>query len=273
MTTPMQSTPMSTYVDNRSRDMRIALQETVSRILIVDEDHSARRALHMALYDQGFDVTDAPSRKDAIAFTCVNRYDAVLLGVGTPEQDGIEVCRELRLHYPWLAILMLDVRGGQHGSVDALDAGADDYIVKPVHVRELTARIRAAVRRLRTTLPEANQTIQVGEISICSARRLAQKAGRAVHLTPKQFDLLHYLMRHSGLPLPHGRILASVWGPDHASQVEYLRVFVRQLRKKLEDEPTEPRYLLTDNRIGYRFVDPSHVECLRIFPDLAASGA
>jgi two-component system KDP operon response regulator KdpE len=165
------------------------------------------------------------------------------------------VCRELRKLYPRLAILMLTVRSGQDDQVDALDAGADDYVVKPFHMRELTARIRAAVRRVQTPAAENEQRIRIGEIILDPSRRYVEKAGQIVPLTPKEFDLLHYLMTHPGMPVNHSRLLTSVWGPEYASRNEYLRTFIRQLRKKLEDNPTEPRYLLTDSHIGYRFTD------------------
>ena len=225
------------------------------RLLIVDDDYSIRRALHMTLYAQGFEVTEASSGDEALSLARVIRYDAVLLDINMPGRDGVEVCRELRKLFPRLAILMLTVRSSQDDQVGALDAGADDYVVKPFHMRELTARIRAAVRRVQTPAGESEQRIRIGEIILDPARRYVEKAGLVVSLTPKEFDLLHYLMTHAGVPVNHARLLASVWGPEYASRNEYLRTFIRQLRKKLEDNPTEPRYLVTDSHIGYRFTD------------------
>ena len=167
----------------------------------------------------------------------------------------MEVCRELRKLFPRLAILMLTVRSGQDDQVGALDAGADDYVVKPFQMRELTARIRAAVRRVQTAVGETEQRIRIGDVTMDPARRYVEKAGQIVPLTPKEFDLLYYLMTHSGVPVNHSRLLTSVWGPEYASRNEYLRTFIRQLRKKLEDDPANPRYLLTDSHIGYRFTD------------------
>jgi two-component system KDP operon response regulator KdpE len=230
-------------------------QRPAGRILIVDDDYGVRRSLHVTLYDLGFDVAEASSGEDALSLSRVIRYDAVLLDVNLPGKNGIEVCRELRQLYPRLAILMLTVRSNQDDRVEALEAGADDYIIKPFHMRELTARIRAAVRRVQTPAVELDHAIQIGEITLYPARRVVQKSGQSIHLTPKEFDLLAYLMRHSGLPVNHGRLLSSVWGAEYSSQVEYLRTFVRQLRKKLEDDPTCPKYLLTDSHIGYRFTD------------------
>jgi two-component system KDP operon response regulator KdpE len=230
-------------------------QRPAGRLLIVDDDYAVRRTLHITLYDLGFDVSEAASGDEAIALARVIRFDAVLLDVNMPGRNGIEVCRELRRLFPRLAILMLSIRSDQDDRVEALDAGADDYVIKPFHMRELTARIRAAVRRVQTPAGEIDSAIAIGDISLYPVRRLVHKLAQPVHLTPKEFDLLLYLMRHSGLPVSHGRLLSSVWGPEYASQVEYLRTFIRQLRRKLEDDPTEPKYILTDSHVGYRFTD------------------
>jgi len=228
---------------------------SAGRILIVDDDYAVRRALHITLYDQGFDVSEAASGDEALAIARVIKFDAVLLDINMPGKDGVQVCRELRHAFPRLAILMLTVRNEQDDRVEALDAGADDYVVKPFQMRELTARIRAAVRRVQTPNSEIDSAISIGDISLYPIRRVVQKLGQPVHLTPKEFDLLLYLMRHSGLPVSHGRLLSSVWGPEYSSQVEYLRTFVRQLRRKLENDPTDPKYILTDSHVGYRFTD------------------
>lgn len=230
-------------------------QRASPRILIVDDDYAVRRALHISLYNLGFEIAEAPCFEEAISLVRAIRFDAVLLDVNLPGRNGIEICRELRHICPRQAILMLSVRNEPEDRVEALDAGADDYIVKPFHMGELTARIRAALRRVQTPANEIDQAIRIGEISLYPARRVVTKSGLPVHLTPKEFDLLVYLMRHSGLPVNHGRLLRSVWGPEHSSQIEYLRTFVRQLRRKLEDDPTNPRYVLTASHIGYRFVD------------------
>ena len=160
---------------------------------------------------------------------------------------------ELRRLLPRVAILMLTVRDSQDDKVQALEAGADDYVTKPFNIRELTARIRAAVRRAQALEDNRNASIRIGDIELHPARRVVHKAGNFIPLTPKEFDLLHYLMAHAGFPVTHGRLLKVIWGPEYSHQVEYLRTFVRQLRKKIEDEPGNPRYLLTDVHIGYRF--------------------
>jgi two-component system KDP operon response regulator KdpE len=147
---------------------------------------------------------------------------------------------------------MLTVQGSEDRKVEALDAGADDYITKPFQLRELIARIRAAVRR--NCLPEEeNALIMIGDVRLDISRHLVQKKGRTVHLTPKQFDLLHYLMANAGRPVPHAKLLRNVWGPEYGNELEYLRTFVRQVRIKIEDDPANPTYLLTESHIGYRF--------------------
>ena len=225
------------------------------RLLVVDDDPSIRRALHTTLYGLGFDIGEATTGEEAIALCRIVRYDAVLMDINMPGKGGIESCRELRRILPRVAILMLSVTDDQERKVEALEAGADDYITKPFHMRELTARIRAALRRSRATSAQGEEVISIGTIELHPARRLVLKAGEPVHLTPKEFDLLHYLMAHAGLPITHSRLLHVVWGSEYANQVEYLRTFVRQLRKKLEEDAGTPKYLLTDSHVGYRFVD------------------
>jgi two-component system KDP operon response regulator KdpE len=243
---------MSPTVNIESGDGTI---QPAGRLLIVDDDYAVRRTLHLTLYGQGFDVSEASSADEALALARAVRFDAALLDVNMPGKNGIELCREMRTLFPRMAILMLTVRSDQDDRVEALDSGADDYVVKPFHVRELTARIRAAMRRMDAAGREHDTAIQIGAIRMDMARRIVEKDGQPIHLTPKEFDLLHHLIRQSGLPVAHSKLLSSVWGSEYANQVEYLRTFVRQLRKKLEDDPTAPRYLLTESHVGYRFAD------------------
>jgi two-component system KDP operon response regulator KdpE len=152
---------------------------------------------------------------------------------------------------------MVTVRDSEDDKIAALDAGADDYVTKPFRVGELAARVRAAVRRSQTPAVDAAAVIHIGDIALDPAKRLVEKTGEAVRLTPKEFDLLHYLMSHAGLPVTHARLLHAVWGEEYGGELEYLRTFMRQLRKKLEDDPSSPRYLLTDSHVGYRFREPT----------------
>lgn len=227
------------------------------KLLVVDDDPSVRRTLHTTLYGLGFDIGEAGTGEEAIALCRIVKYEAVLLDINMPGKDGIETCRELRRLLPRIAIIMLSVNDDYERKIEALEAGADDYVTKPFHMRELTARIRSALRRSRASAAQSDELISIGDVELHPARRLVLKSGEAVHLTPKEFDLLHYLMSHAGLPITHSRLLHVVWGSEYANQVEYLRTFVRQLRKKLEDDAGNPKYLLTDSHVGYRFIDPA----------------
>ncbi len=222
-------------------------------ILIVDDDASVRRALRTTLQALGFSTAEASGGEEALVQVCTAPFDVVLLDINMPGLDGHETCRHLRRLVPRIGILMLTVRDSQDDKVRALEAGADDYVTKPFHIRELTARVRASVRRSQALEQEANLPIRIGEIELDPLRRELYKSGNFVHLTPKEFDLLHYLMAHAGLPITHGRLLNAVWGPEYADQVEYLRTYIRQLRKKIEDNAAAPTYLLTDLSVGYRF--------------------
>jgi two-component system KDP operon response regulator KdpE len=182
-------------------------------------------------------------------------YDAVLLDVNMPGIGGIETLRRIRSVAPRLPILMLTVRDQEEEKVEALDLGADDYVTKPFSTRELIARIRAAVRRVRAPIRAEDAPIEIGEIKLDPVKRLVTRRGQAVHLTRKEFDILHCLMSRAGRVVTYAKLLTAVWGADCREEVEYLRTFVRQLRKKIEDDPSNPLYLLTDVYVGYRFAD------------------
>jgi two-component system, OmpR family, KDP operon response regulator KdpE len=221
-------------------------------VLIVDDERSIRLSLKTILGNFGFDIVEAARGEEAVALVRSERFDAVLLDINMPGIGGIEVCRIMRKVSPRLPIVMLTVQGSEDRKVEALNAGADDYITKPFQLRELTARLRAAVRRNRLT-DDQNAAILIGDILLDPGRHLVEKKGRGVHLTPKQFELLNYLMAHAGRPIPHAKLLRSVWGPEYGNELEYLRTYIRQIRMKIEDDPADPRYLLTDSHIGYRF--------------------
>lgn len=219
------------------------------KILIVDDDARLRRALHSL----GFEITESPNGEAALRETKNHKFGVVLLDINMPGMGGIETCRELRRSNPRLQILMLTVRESEEDKVKALDVGADDYVTKPFSVPELMARIRTAIRRATTSPTEMPETILIGEIELDSQRRTVRKAGQIVRLTPKEFDLLQYLMSHAGLPITHARLLHAVWGAEYGQEREYLRTFIHELRKKLEEDPASPRYVLTEAYVGYRF--------------------
>jgi two-component system KDP operon response regulator KdpE len=223
------------------------------KVLIVDDEPSIRRALRTTFGTLGFDIAEAVTGEQAIPLLRASNFDAVLLDVNMPGMGGIQTCREIRRQFPQLAVLMLTVRNEEDDKIEALEAGADDYVTKPFPIRELVARVRAAVRRSQNSPVNKDAVITIGQITLDPARRLVQKNGAAVRLTPKEFDLLHHLMKNAGLPMMHARLLSAVWGPEYGNELEYLRTFMRQLRKKLEDDAAHPTYLLTDSHIGYRF--------------------
>lgn len=228
------------------------MNDNQTTILIVDDELSIRTSLRTILTGLGFSVIEAARGEEAIALVRTARFDVVLLDINMPGLGGVEVCRQVRRIAPVLSIVMLTVQSSEDRKVEALDAGADDYVTKPFQLRELIARIRAAVRRNRTA-DEETSLILIGDVRLDVERHLVQKNGKTVHLTPKQFDLLHYLMANAGRPVPHAKLLRTIWGPEYGNELEYLRTFVRQVRMKIEDDPANPSYLLTESHIGYRF--------------------
>jgi two-component system, OmpR family, KDP operon response regulator KdpE len=226
-------------------------------LLIVDDERSIRLSLRTILTNFGFEIVEAARGEEALSLVRTAHFDAVLLDINMPGIGGIEVCRQMRRHSPRLPILMLTVQGGEDRKVEALDAGADDYITKPFQLRELTARLRAAVRRNQAP-DHPGIAIQIGDVLLDPDRHVVEKSGRSVHLTPKQFELLHFLMSNAGRPIPHAKLLKSVWGNEYGNELEYLRTFIRQIRVKIEDDPANPKYLLTDSHLGYRFSDGVH---------------
>jgi two-component system KDP operon response regulator KdpE len=230
--------------------------KNTGRILVVDDQFTRRRSLHTTLFSLGFEISEASTGEEAAALCRIIRCDAVLIAINTPGKAGIEMCMELRRLLPRTAILAMSSCDDEQHKVEVLDAGADDY-VRPSHMRELTARVRAAMRRSRATASETSpERIVIGEIAIWPSQRMVTKGGIPIHLTPREFDLLRCLMAHAGLPMTHAGLLRTVWGADADNQVEYLRTYIRQLRRKLEDDPAHPRYLLTNSHIGYRFAAP-----------------
>jgi two-component system KDP operon response regulator KdpE len=225
---------------------------TASHILVVDDDPQIRRVMRVSLIAQGYEVDEARSGEEALARLRDHRYDLVLLDINLPGASGLEVCRELR-SLSDAAIIMLTVRDSERDKIEALDAGADDFVTKPYSTPELLARIRAALRRVPLSPEGGPQTIRLEDVEIDLIQRHIKVRDRRVRLTPKQFDLLHYFISHPNIPLSHTRLLQAVWGPDYGNEVEYLRTFVNQLRKKIEKNPARPKYLLTEPWIGYRF--------------------
>jgi two-component system, OmpR family, KDP operon response regulator KdpE len=222
------------------------------KILIVDDEPQIRRVMKTALSAEGYVVEDAKSAAESFEKLRQDRFDLVLLDVNMPGMTGLEACPEIRRNSE-IAIIMLTVRNSEADKIAALDAGADDYVTKPFSMPELLARIRANLRRVPFATAGGPQVIGFDGIEINLATRHVSVGGRDVRFTPKEFDLLHYLATHPNVTIPHGKLLQSVWGPDYGNEIEYLHVFVNQIRKKIERDPSNPRYLLTELRTGYRF--------------------
>ena len=223
------------------------------QVLLVDDEPSIRRALGTPLNEMGFATTEAPRGEEAIQLVQSQTFDIVLLDMNMPGIGGMKTLVRLRSIAPRLPILMLTVVDGEEEKIAALECGADDYITKPFSIREVIARMRSAVRRAQA--PERNEDapVRIGEIEMNPIRRTVFKAGQSIHLTRKEYEILYYLMTHAGRAVTYGKLLTAVWGPDYRSEVDYLRTFMRQLRKKIEAEPSNPKYLLTDAYVGYRF--------------------
>ena len=226
------------------------------RILIVDDEPQITRVLRRSLTSHGYDVHVAADGETALRAFGVWTPDLVVTDLSMPNTDGLELCRSLRA-FSQLPIIVLSIRGEEGIKVEALDAGAYYYVTKPFGIDELLARIRAALRRtLAAKQDEAAPTVlEVGDFRLDLESRSVFVRGGEVRLTPKEYDLLVYFVGHPGKVLTHGTLLTAIWGGGSAEQTEYLRVFVGQLRRKIEPEPSSPRYILTEPWIGYRF-DP-----------------
>lgn len=222
------------------------------RILVVDDEPQIRRVMKTALAAEGYTVVDAKAALDALEKLRQERFDLVLLDVNMPRVSGLEACAEIRASSD-IGIIMLTVRNTDVDKIAALDAGADDYVTKPFSVPELLARIRANLRRVPVSPSSGPPIITFDNVEIHVAARRVYVRGQEIRFTPKEFDLLHYLATHPDVSISHRKLLQTIWGPDYGDEVEYLHVFVNQIRKKLEPNPGSPRYLVTEPRVGYRF--------------------
>lgn len=221
------------------------------RILVVDDERQITRVLSRGLSTKGYDVHIAADGEAALQTFSDWHPDLVVTDLSMPVMNGLELCRRLRA-FSEVPIIVLSVKGEERAKVEALDAGADDYVTKPFGIDELLARIRATLRR--TLGQDAGRSVlEVGDFQIRLEERKVTIKAIEVRLTPKEYDLLVYLLRHPGKVLTHHALLSAVWGGNHTEQTEYLRVFIGQLRKKIEADPANPKYILTEPWIGYRF--------------------
>jgi two-component system, OmpR family, KDP operon response regulator KdpE len=226
-------------------------------VLIVDDESSLRRTLRTSLSASGFTVEEARNGEEALSIVQQRVLNLVLLDINMPGAGGIEACRKIRICCPAIGIVMITVRDSENDKVNALEAGADDYVTKPFRLRELVARLRAVRRRAQRLDADESAIVKAGNLEVDLNRHVLRRGGQDVHLSPKEFDLLALMMKNQGIPLTHAKLLRSVWGPEYGNELEYLRSYVKMLRKKIEDDPAKPEYILTEPWVGYRFRNPS----------------
>jgi two-component system KDP operon response regulator KdpE len=224
---------------------------SAGRILVVDNEPQIRRIMRTTLTGAGYEVDDAKTGEEALEKVREYRPELVLLDINMPGMGGLAACRAIRAGTN-IAIIMLTVRNSETDKVEALDAGADDFVTKPFSTPELLARIRAALRRLPVS-QSSPARIRVGNLEIDFTARTVGNGAKSAHLTPKELDLLRYLTQHANEAVAHRELLQAVWGPDYGDQVDYLRVFIKNLRKKMELNPEHPEYITTEPWVGYRF--------------------
>jgi two-component system, OmpR family, KDP operon response regulator KdpE len=228
------------------------------RVLVVDDEPQIRRVLRATLGSEGYEIAEAHSGEEALEQVLSSPPDLILLDLNMPGLGGLAACRAIRAASD-VPVIILSVRNTDADKVEALDAGADDYVTKPFSFDELAARIRAALRRRTIHSDQSPHAIKTEDLEIDFVTRRVLVHGTQRRLTPTEFDLLRQLVTQANRPVPHKKLLSAVWGPEHESEVEYLRVFVNQLRKKIEPNPLKPQYIITEPRIGYQFVIPDRV--------------
>jgi two-component system KDP operon response regulator KdpE len=223
-------------------------------VVVIEDEPQIRRFLRATLQGQGYRLFEAATGADGLVEAASRQPDVVIVDLGLPDMDGLEVIRRLR-EWSSVPVIILSARGGERDKVTALDAGADDYIEKPFGTDELLARIRVALRHTAGGARAEDAIFKVGDLHVDQARRRVQVEGKDVHLTPIEYRLLTTMVRHAGRVLTHRQLLREVWGPNHTEDAHYLRVFMATLRRKLERDPAQPRYLLTEPGVGYRLAD------------------
>jgi two-component system KDP operon response regulator KdpE len=225
---------------------------SAGRVLVVDDEPQIRRIMRTTLTGAGYEIDDAKTGEEALEKVREFRPDLVLLDINMPGMGGMAACKAIRQDSS-IAIIMLTVRNTEKEKVDALDAGADDFVVKPFSTPELLARIRAALRRVPTSPHSTPERIRAGRLAVDFGSRTVSNGVATSHLTPKELEILRVLTRHAPNAVPHRELLQTVWGPDYGDEVDYLRVFIKTLRKKVEINADAPEYILTEPWVGYRF--------------------
>ncbi|MBK5344121.1 MULTISPECIES: response regulator [Pseudomonas] len=228
------------------------MSESLPRVLIIEDEKEIRRFVRMALQAEGLEVHEADTFHRGLVDAGTRRPDLIVLDLGLPDGDGIDLIRDVRNWSP-VPIIVLSARGAESDKILALDTGADDYLVKPFGTGELLARVRALLRR-QAKDAENNSVFSFGEVRIDVERRVVERNGAPLHLTPLEYRLLVHLCSHPDRVLTHLQLLKAVWGPSHTTDTPYLRVFMGGLRKKVEVDPSQPRHLVTETGVGYRFI-------------------
>jgi two-component system, OmpR family, KDP operon response regulator KdpE len=226
-------------------------------ILVVDDEPTFRKTLRKSLMAGGHSVEEACGGGDAVDILSHSSFEFVLLDLNMPGMGGVSICGMIRSIYPHIGIVVLSVRDTEQDRIAALDAGADDYLTKPFGLRELIARLHAIHRRTQIRNVDEPEVLNAGDLRMDVQGHSVWRAGEALHLTPKEFDLLAFLMKHQGRPVAHTTLLRTIWGPGYGNESHYLRSYVKALRKKIEADPANPEYILTEPRIGYRFCNPA----------------
>jgi two-component system KDP operon response regulator KdpE len=233
--------------------------EMAERVLVVDDEAQITRVLRTALSAQGYDVRAANDPEEALRLFEEWSPDLIVTDLMMPIMSGVDLCRRVRSKTA-TPIIVLSVRDQERSKVEALDAGADDYVTKPFKLRELTARLHAVLRRTQIQAATEPKVLEIGNLKIDLNRRLFWRDNEEIHLSPREFDLLAFMMKNAGFPLTHVKLLRTIWGPEYGGELEYLRSYVRMLRKKIESDPENPEYILTEPWLGYRFRDPADAQ-------------
>ena len=229
------------------------MSDPTAKVLVVEDEAEIRRFVRMALEQQGYDVSEADGVKRGLIEAGTRRPDMVILDLGLPDGDGVDLLRDLRT-WSDVPVLVLSARSAEDDKIGALDEGADDYLVKPFSAGELLARVRAQLRRRTGGVNEAGALVEFGDVRVDLARRSVERAGAPLHLTPIEYRLLTHLIAHPHCVLTHRQMLKAVWGTSHAEDTHYVRVYMGHLRRKIEADASQPRHLITETGIGYRFV-------------------
>ena len=229
------------------------MSDVTPRVLVIEDEQEIRRFVRLSLEHAGFDVAEADGFRRGLIEAGTRRPDLVVLDLGLPDGDGVDLIRDLRT-WSDVPVLVLSARTTEEDKIGALDAGADDYLVKPFSAGELLARVRAHLRRRAGGSSDGSTLIEFGDVKVDLTRRTVERAGQPLHLTPNEYRLLTHLASHPHCVLTHRQVLAAVWGAGHAEDTHYVRVYMANLRKKIEADPSQPRHLITETGIGYRFV-------------------